>query len=141
MTSGSVAPKVRDNRYHPHRTSFAFVPPAQPIGAYSGTSPLVVPGHLSAIGPVVEPTAIWDAPGVWWRRMSGRLSPVVVIERMTVVGVFVMALTLGYLISGSVLGPRVLAVLVGVLAGSVLAFLFHRSFEAERISDQSTEMH
>jgi ABC-type proline/glycine betaine transport system permease subunit len=64
---------------------------------------------------------------------------VVIIERLTVVGVFVVALALGYVISASVLGPGVLAVLLGVLAGVVMAVLFHRSFEVERTSEQPTK--
>lgn len=62
----------------------------------------------------------------------------VIIEHLTVVGVFLMGLALGYLISGSVLGPGVLAVLVGVLAGGVLAVMLHRGFEAERTAEQPT---
>lgn len=61
--------------------------------------------------------------------------PVLAIERLTVVGVFLTALALGYVISSSVLGPGVLTVAVGVAAGVVMAVLFHRSFEAERNSD------
>ena len=61
----------------------------------------------------------------------------VVVERLTVVGVFLMGLVSGYMISGSVLGPGVLAVLVGVAAGALLAVLFHRGFKAERIADRA----
>ena len=64
----------------------------------------------------------------------------VIIERLTVVGVFLMGLALGYLISGSVLGPGVLAVLLGVLAGGVLAVMLHRGFEAERAAEQPESM-
>ena len=48
---GYRAPKIAAPRGHPRAD----------IGAYSGTSHLVVPGHLHAIGTVVDP-AIWDAP-------------------------------------------------------------------------------
>lgn len=59
--------------------------------------------------------------------------PLTAIEHLTVAGVFVAALILGYSISGSILGPGVLAVLIGLLAGGVLAVLLRRRFGGPRV--------
>ena len=56
----------------------------------------------------------------------------VIIERLTVLGVSVMGLALGYVYTARFLGPGVLTVLLGLVMGGVLAELLQRGLVKER---------
>lgn len=54
------------------------------------------------------------------------------IEKLAIASAFVLGLTLGYFVSGSILGPGVLAVLAGGLVGSLFSAFLHRLIQRDR---------